>query len=174
MTNVEQFDVFIEIPAGSRNKYEFDFDLKMMRFDRLLFSSMKYPTDYGFIPETLALDNDPLDVLVLTTEPTIPGLLMEVKPIGVFYMADDKGNDEKIICVPTGDPLMRELNDLSDINKHLIKEIEHFFKVYKDLENKKVEINGFGDKAAAIAMIKECQERFSQLPAEKQQSFSIR
>src|SRR5690554_2142305 len=95
MTNVEQFDVFIEIPAGSRNKYEFDFDLKMMRFDRLLFSSMKYPADYGFIPETLALDNDPLDVLVLTTEPTIPGLVMEVKPIGVFYMADDKGNDEK-------------------------------------------------------------------------------
>src|SRR5690554_7622977 len=84
MTNVEQFDVFIEIPAGSRNKYEFDFDLKMMRFDRLLFSSMKYPADYGFIPETLALDNDPLDVLVLTTEPTIPGLVMEVKPIGVF------------------------------------------------------------------------------------------
>lgn len=173
MANPEQFDVFIEIPAGSRNKYEFDFELKKMRFDRLLFSSMKYPADYGFIPETLALDNDPLDVLVLTTEPTIPGLVMEVKPIGVFYMADDKGNDEKIICVPTGDPLMRELNDLKDINAHLIKEIEHFFKVYKDLENKKVVTNGFGDKAAALEMIAECQERFKGLDTAKQKEFSI-
>lgn len=144
-----------------------------MRFDRLLFSSMKYPTDYGFIPETLALDNDPLDALVLFTEPTIPGLLVEVKPVGVFYMSDDKGNDEKIICVPTGDPLMRELNDLNDVNAHLLKEIEHFFKVYKDLENKKVETNGFGDKAAAIQMIEECKARFNALPKEKQEEYSI-
>lgn len=173
MANLDTFDVFIEIPAGSRNKYEFDFELKKMRFDRLLFSSMKYPTDYGFIPETLALDNDPLDALVLFTEPTIPGLMVEVKPIGVFYMSDDKGNDEKIICVPTGDPLMRELNDLGDINAHLLKEIEHFFQVYKDLEKKKVETNGFGDKAAAIVMIEECQERFKNLSTEKQNEFSI-
>jgi inorganic pyrophosphatase len=173
MANLDTFDVFIEIPAGSRNKYEFDFELKKMRFDRLLFSSMKYPTDYGFIPETLALDNDPLDALVLFTEPSIPGLFVEVKPIGVFYMSDDKGNDEKIICVPTGDPLMRELNDLGDINAHLLKEIEHFFKVYKDLENKKVETNGFGDKAAAIAMIEECQARFQALSADKQKEYSI-
>ncbi len=173
MANLEKFDVFVEIPSGSRNKYEFDFELKKMRFDRLLFSSMKYPTDYGFIPETLALDNDPLDVLVLSTEPMIPGLLVEVKPIGVFYMSDDKGNDEKIICVPTGDPLQRELNDLGDVNKHLLKEIEHFFKVYKDLENKKVETNGFGDKAAAIQMIEECQERFKSLDVQKQNEYSI-
>ncbi len=173
MANLEKFDVFVEIPSGSRNKYEFDFELKKMRFDRLLFSSMKYPTDYGFIPETLALDNDPLDVLVLSTEPMIPGLLVEVKPIGVFYMSDDKGNDEKIICVPTGDPLQRELNDLGDVNKHLLKEIEHFFKVYKDLENKKVETNGFGDKAAAIQMIEECQERFKALDVQKQNEYSI-
>ena len=173
MANLDKFDVFIEIPAGSRNKYEFDFEVKKMRFDRLLFSSMKYPTDYGFIPETLALDNDPLDALVMFTEPSIPGLLVEVKPIGVFYMSDDKGNDEKIICVPTGDPLMRELNDLGDINPHLLKEIEHFFKVYKDLENKKVETNGFGDKAAAIAMIEECEARFKALPEDKQKEFSI-
>src|SRR5690606_36921469 len=114
-------------------KYEFDFDLKIMRFDRLLFSSMQYPTDYGFIPNTMALDNDPLDVLVLTTEPTIPGLVMEEKPIGVFYMADDKGNDEKIICVPTGEPIMRHLNVLGDFNNHVIKEFEHLFNVYIDL-----------------------------------------
>lgn len=173
MANFETFDAFIEIPTGSRNKYEFDFELKKMRFDRLLFSSMMYPADYGFIPETLALDNDPLDVLVLVTEPTIPGLVMEVKPIGVFYMADDKGQDEKIICVPTGDPLMNKLNDLKDVNEHLLLEIEHFFQVYKDLEKKKVETNGFGDKAAAIALIEECQTRFSALDAAKQKEFSI-
>ncbi len=174
MTDTSTFDVFIEIPAGSRNKYEFDFDSKLMRFDRLLFSSMKYPADYGFIPQTYALDNDPLDVLLLATEPTIPGLVVEVKPIGVFYMSDDKGKDEKIICVPTGDPLMSELNDLDDINNHLLKEIEHFFKVYKDLENKKVETNGFGDKKAALEMIKECQERFAQLPEDQQKAYSLR
>lgn len=173
MANFETFDAFIEIPTGSRNKYEFDFELKKMRFDRLLFSSMMYPADYGFIPETLALDNDPLDVLVLVTEPTIPGLVMEVKPIGVFYMADDKGQDEKIICVPTGDPLMNKLNDLKDVNEHLLLEIEHFFQVYKDLEKKKVETNGFGDKAAAIALIEECQTRFNALDAAKQKEFSI-
>lgn len=173
MTSLEKFDVFIEIPTGSRNKYEYDFELKKMRFDRLLFSSMKYPTDYGFIPNTYALDNDPLDALVLVTEPTIPGLVMEVKPIGIFYMSDDKGNDEKIICVPTGDPLMNKLNDLKDINEHLLKEIEHFFKVYKDLENKKVETNGFGDKAAALKMIQECQERFKTLTEERQIEYSI-
>ena len=173
MANFEKFDAFIEIPTGSRNKYEFDFELKKMRFDRLLFSSMMYPADYGFIPETLALDNDPLDVLVLVTEPMIPGLIVEVKPVGVFYMSDDKGQDEKIICVPTGDPIMNKLNDLKDVNEHKLLEIEHFFQVYKDLEKKKVETNGFGDKAAAIALIEECQARFKALDAEKQASFAI-
>lgn len=173
MANFEKFDAFIEIPTGSRNKYEFDFELKKMRFDRLLFSSMMYPADYGFIPETLALDNDPLDVLVLVTEPMIPGLIVEVKPVGVFYMSDDKGQDEKIICVPTGDPIMNKLNDLKDVNEHKLLEIEHFFQVYKDLEKKKVETNGFGDKAAAIALIEECQARFKALDADKQASFAI-
>jgi len=173
MANFEKFDAFIEIPTGSRNKYEFDFELKKMRFDRLLFSSMMYPADYGFIPETLALDNDPLDVLVLVTEPMIPGLIVEVKPVGVFYMSDDKGQDEKIICVPTGDPIMNKLNDLKDVNEHKLLEIEHFFQVYKDLEKKKVETNGFGDKAAAIALMEECAARFKALNADKQAEFSI-
>ena len=100
MSEIKTFDCLIEIPKGSRNKYEYDFDLGKMRFDRMLFSSMMYPADYGFIPETLALDGDPLDVLVLVAEPTFPGCVMEVKPIGVFHMADEKGQDEKIICVP--------------------------------------------------------------------------
>ena len=109
------FDVLIEIPKGSRNKYEYDFELRKVRYDRMIFSSMMYPADYGFVPETLALDSDPLDVLVLVTEPTFPGCVMEVKPIGVFHMADEKGPDEKVICVPVSDPIWNKMNDLSDL-----------------------------------------------------------
>lgn len=154
------FDVLIEIPKGSRNKYEYDFDLKKLRYDRMIFSSMMYPADYGFIPETLALDGDPLDVLVLVTEPTFPGCVMEVKPIGVFHMADEKGPDEKVICVPVSDPIWNKHNDLKDVNAHLIKEIEHFFKVYKDLEQKKVDVEGWGDLQEANAIIEQCVERY--------------
>lgn len=143
--DITSFDVLIEIPKGSRNKYEYDFDLKKIRYDRMIFSSMMYPADYGFIPETLALDGDPLDALVLVTEPTFPGCVMEVKPIGVFHMTDEKGPDEKIICVPVSDPVWSKVNDLEELNPHLKKEIEHFFKVYKDLERKKVDVGGFGN-----------------------------
>ena len=168
------FDVLIEIPRGSRNKYEYDFDLKRMRFDRMLFSSMMYPADYGFIPETLALDGDPLDVLVLVTKPTFPGCVIEVKPIGVFHMADDKGQDEKIICVPVSDPIWNSLNDLSDVNPHLVKEIEHFFQVYKDLENKKVDVEGWGDVNEARNIIKECVDRFNAIENKPEGLFSIK
>ncbi|CAM3881761.1 inorganic pyrophosphatase [Flavobacterium branchiophilum] len=172
-TNTKSVDVFIEIPRGSRNKYEYDFELKRIRFDRMLYSAMFYPADYGFIPETLALDGDPLDVLVLFTEPTMPGILAEVKPIAIFRMADDKGPDEKIICVPVADPIMNKLNDISDINEHTIKEIEHFFRVYKDLENKSVDVQGWGDASEAFAMIAECSERFQGLDQAKKDSYSI-
>lgn len=161
------FDVLIEIPKGSRNKYEYDFDLKKLRYDRMIFSSMMYPADYGFIPETLALDGDPLDVLVLVTEPTFPGCVMEVKPIGVFHMADEKGPDEKVICVPISDPIWNRLNDLSDVNGHLIKEIEHFFKVYKDLEQKKVDVEGWGDVTEADQIITACIQRYKDSNGEK-------
>ena len=161
------FDVLIEIPKGSRNKYEYDFKLKKLRYDRMIFSSMMYPADYGFIPETLALDSDPLDVLVLVTEPTFPGCVMEVKPIGVFHMADEKGPDEKIICVPVSDPIWTRLNYLSDVNGHLIKEIEHFFKVYKDLEQKKVDVEGWGDVKEAQDIIEQCLQRYKDSNGEK-------
>ncbi len=128
---LKSFDVLIEIPKGSRNKYEYDFKLKKIRYDRMIFSSMHYPADYGFIPETLALDGDPLDVLVLVTESTFPGCVMEVKPIGVFHMADEKGPDEKIICVPVSDPIWNKLSDLNDMNPHQKKEIEHFSRCIK-------------------------------------------
>lgn len=173
-TQKQSFDVLVEIPRGSRNKYEYDFDLKRMRYDRMLYSSMMYPADYGFIPETLALDGDPLDVLVVLTEPTFPGCVIEVKPIGVFHMSDDKGQDEKIICVPMSDPMYKNFNDLSDLNPHLVKEIEHFFKVYKDLENKKVEVNGWGDINEAKRLIEECTERFEKLENKAEGLFSIK
>ena len=166
------FDVLIEIPKGSRNKYEYDFDLKKVRYDRMIFSSMMYPADYGFIPETLALDGDPLDVLVLVTEPTFPGCVMEVKPIGVFHMADEKGPDEKVICVPISDPIWNRLNDLNDVNGHLIKEIEHFFQVYKDLEQKKVDVEGWGDLAEANSIIEDCIKRYKDSDGQKG-NFSI-
>ena len=171
---VKTFDVLVEIPRGSRNKYEYDFELKRMRFDRMLFSSMMYPADYGFIPETLALDGDPLDVLILVTKPTFPGCVIEVKPIGVFHMADDKGPDEKIICVPVSDPNWNSLEDLSDINAHLLKEIEHFFEVYKDLEKKKVDVQGWGDVKEAQRIIKECVDRFDAIENKPQGLFSIK
>ncbi|MEO8254394.1 MAG: inorganic diphosphatase [Flavobacterium sp.] len=171
---INTFDVLIEIPRGSRNKYEYDFEIKRMRFDRMLFSSMMYPADYGFIPETLALDGDPLDVLVLINEPTFPGCVIEVKPIGVFHMADDKGPDEKIICVPVSDPIWNSLNDLCDMNPHLVKEIEHFFQVYKDLENKKVDVEGWGDLAEAKKIIKECTDRFNAIENKPAGLFSIK
>ena len=171
---LKSFDVLIEIPKGSRNKYEYDFDLKKIRYDRMLFSSMMYPADYGFIPETLALDGDPLDVLVLVTEPTFPGCVMQVKPIGVFHMADDKGPDEKVLCVPVSDPIWNKLEDLSDMNPHLLKEIEHFFQVYKDLENKRVDVEGWGDVTEAYAILDACIKRFEDIENKPEGLFSIR
>ena len=170
---ITTFDVLIEIPRGSRNKYEYDFDLKRMRFDRMLFSSMMYPADYGFIPETLALDGDPLDVLVLVNEPTFPGCVMEVKPIGVFHMADEKGPDEKIICVPVTDPIWNSCNDIEDLNPHRIKEITHFFQVYKDLEKKKVDVGGWGDAKEAYDILNKCVERYENSEHKTNGDFTI-
>ncbi|GAA3513821.1 inorganic diphosphatase [Aquimarina addita] len=172
-TTRETFDVLIEIPKGSRNKYEYDFEIKKIRYDRMIFSSMMYPADYGFMPETLALDGDPLDVLVLVTEPTFPGCVMEVKPIGVFHMTDEKGPDEKIICVPVSDPVASQIEDLKELNPHLIKEIEHFFRVYKDLEKKKVDVGGWGDLAEAKEIIKTSIQRFEDIPDKPEGLFSI-
>jgi len=167
------FDVLIEIPKGSRNKYEYDFDLHKIRFDRTLFSSMMYPGDYGFIPETLALDQDPLDVLVLSTEPSYPKVVMEVRPIGVFHMADEKGPDEKLICVPISDPVWNNRSDIDDVNPHRLKEIEHFFQVYKDLEEKKVDVGGWGNAEEAIEIYRECVKRYEESPHKKNNSFAI-
>ncbi|MBP1838294.1 inorganic diphosphatase [Formosa algae] len=169
----ETFDVLIEIPKGSRNKYEYDFKLHKIRFDRMLFSSMMYPGDYGFIPETLALDKDPLDVLVLGHQPTYPMTVMEVRPIGVFHMTDEKGPDEKIICVPVSDPIWNNKSDIADLNPHRLKEIEHFFQVYKDLEKKKVDTGGWSNAETAIQVYHECVERYNNSEHKEKGDFKI-
>jgi inorganic pyrophosphatase len=166
------FDVLVEIPKGSRNKYEYDPETKMIRYDRMIFSSMHYPSDYGFVPDTLALDGDPLDALVLVSEPTFPGCIIEVRPIGVFNMADEKGPDAKILCVPVSDPIWNRYHTFDQINGHLKMEIEHFFMVYKDLEKKKVSTDGWEDEKAAIRTYHECVERFKNSPETEKEGYS--
>ena len=152
--------VIIEIPKGSRNKYEYDKEKKMIKFDRMLFSSMVYPCDYGFFPDTLALDGDPLDVLVLTWEPTFPGCLIDVHPVALFDMEDDKGRDEKILCVPESDPLWNHIESIEQVPPHLLKEIPHFFETYKHLENKHVKIIGWEGLDMALQVLEEAKSRY--------------
>lgn len=152
--------VMIEIPKGSRNKYEYDKVKKRLKFDRMLFSSVHYPSDYGFIQETLALDGDALDALVLVWEPTFPGCIIDARPVGLFKMWDEKGPDEKILCVPVYDPLWNHIESLSDVPPHLLKEIEHFFAIYKELEEKKTGVEGWEDRESAIRIIRQSRQRF--------------
>ena len=145
--------VFVEIPAGSRNKYEWDEELGGITLDRRLFTSMSYPADYGFVEGTLAEDGDPLDALVLVGEPTFPGCRIRVRAVGVFHMADEKGPDEKILGVPIGDPRFDTVQDLDDLAPHWLREIENFFETYKRLEDKATEVQGWGNAADAHAII---------------------
>jgi len=154
-----EFEVIIEIPQGSRNKYEYDHDEKVIRLDRVLHSSVHYPTDYGFIPETLSEDGDPLDVLVVVYEPTFPGCHLDVRPIGVLHMKDDKGADEKILAVPIGEPRFDEIRGLDDLSPHWLKEIENFFATYKLLEEKDTELLGWDHERAARKIIEEACRR---------------
>jgi inorganic pyrophosphatase len=153
-------NVVIEIPRDSVNKYEYDKQLQVFRLDRTLFSPVHYPGDYGFIPCTLGLDGDPLDVLVLVEAPSFPGCLIEVRPIGVLRMIDQGKKDEKILAVAESDPLYRDVHDCDQVFPHQLREIEHFFAIYKSLEGKKTEIAGWDSVAAARQIIVEGQERF--------------
>lgn len=150
----------IEIPRDSVNKYEYDKELHVFRLDRTLFSPVHYPGDYGFIPRTLGLDGDPLDVLVLVEAPSFPGCLMEVRPIGVLRMMDQGHSDEKILAVAHSDPLYREVKEYSEVFTHTLREIEHFFAIYKSLEGKKTEISGWAGAEAARKIIGEGRQRF--------------
>ncbi|HEX7288137.1 MAG TPA: inorganic diphosphatase [Candidatus Angelobacter sp.] len=153
-------NVVIEIPRDSVNKYEYDKKLHVFRLDRTLFSPVHYPGDYGFIPQTLALDGDPLDVLVLVEAPSFPGCLMEVRPIGVLKMVDQGKSDEKVLAVAESDPMYREIKDYSQVFPHLLREIEHFFSIYKNLEGKRTEMSGWEGADAARKIISESHERF--------------
>jgi inorganic pyrophosphatase len=151
--------VVVEIPGGSRNKYEMDHDSGLVYLDRMLFTATRYPADYGFIEGTMGEDGDPLDALVFVGEPTFPGCRIVARPIGVFGMRDEKGQDDKILCVPLNDPAWSHVEKLEDLLPTLRNEIEHFFAVYKDLEAKEVEIQGFDDRAAALAIIDKARSR---------------
>ena len=152
-------DAHIEIPTGSQNKYEFDKEKGKYVLDRVLFSPMHYPTEYGYLDGTLALDGDPLDILVLATFPTFPGCVIESRVIGVLVMSDDKGQDEKLLAVPKSDPRWKHVTKLSDVSPHVLDEISHFFQVYKDLEKKKTVIEGWKDEAFAANLYEECVAR---------------
>ena len=154
----EAIDVVVEIPTGSRNKYEYDHEQHVIRLDRRLFTATAYPADYGFVPDTLAGDGDPLDALVLVTDPTFPGCVVRARILGVFSMRDEKGVDAKLICVLEHDPQWDGAHDIDDVPEHLRNEIAHFFSIYKDLEpEKSVEVQGFADRAAALEELEQCQ-----------------
>jgi inorganic pyrophosphatase len=162
-----EFDVVIEIPRGSRNKYEFDHDSGLIRLDRTLFTATQYPADYGFVPDTLGEDGDPLDALVLVLEPTFPGCLIRSRPIGMFRMTDEKGGDDKVLCVPASDPRQEHLRDLHHLPEFDRLEIEHFFLIYKQLEpGKSVRDTSWADRAAAEAEVEASRRRLLAAEAE--------
>ncbi len=150
----------VEIPAGSKNKYELDKQTGLLRLDRVLYSAVHYPGDYGFVPRTLHEDNDPLDVLIHVNEPTFPGCQIDVRPVGVLKLLDRGEPDDKVLGVPVSDPYHAEYHDLPDLPSHYTKEVEHFFLVYKDLEGKRMQILGWENAAAAHRIIRESIARY--------------
>lgn len=156
-------EVTVEIPKGQRNKYEVDHATGRIRLDRMLFTSTRYPSDYGFIEDTLADDGDPLDALVLLEEPTFPGCLITCRVIGMFRMRDEMGLDDKVLCVPATDPRMAHLKDITDVPAFDRLEIQHFFEVYKEIEpGKSVQGAAWADRAAAEAEVQESRKRFAE------------
>ena len=155
-----EFDVTIEIPKGQRNKYEVDHETGRIRLDRMLFTAMAYPSDYGYIEESLGEDGDPLDALVLLDEPTFPGCLVRARPIGMFHMRDEAGGDDKILCIPAGDPRKNHIREIEDVSSFDRLEIQHFFETYKDLEpGKSVEGAHWAGREDAERCIDEAIER---------------
>ncbi|MCX6339137.1 MAG: inorganic diphosphatase [Candidatus Aureabacteria bacterium] len=155
-------EAVVEIQKGSRNKYEYDHSTGAIRLDRVLFSSVHYPTDYGFIPGTRAADGDTLDILIFVEEPTFPGCRVRVRPIGVLLMRDEHGVDEKLLGVPVADPRFDGINDIADVQKHWLAEIENFFGTYKLLEHKDTSIEGWKGAEAALEILKKYSLRSGQ------------
>ncbi len=145
----EKMNVIVEINKGSKNKYEIDKKTGLIALDRASHTAQDFPFDYGFVPKSLWYDDDPLDVILLTTFPLLPGVLVRARPVAIMGMIDGGEGDDKIIAVPCDDPRWNDIKDLEDINKHTLKEIEHFYATYKKLQNKHVEVTGFKNRAEA-------------------------
>lgn len=158
----EVINIIIEIPKGSKNKYEIDKETGMITLDRAMHTAQDYPFDYGFMPQSHWEDGDPLDVVVLTTFPLAPGILVKVRPVGVLNMIDDGDSDAKIIAVPVKDPRWDEVHNITDVNKHTLKEIEHFFITYKKIQQKEVVLNGFSDNQKAKEAVLHSLELYKQ------------
>lgn len=158
----DEINVVVEIPEKSRNKYEYDKGLDIFRLDRALHSAIHYPGDYGFAPQTLALDGDPLDVLVLVIEPTFPGCLVVARPIGLLEMIDGDKQDDKILAVPVGEPAFEEIYNYTQIFPHLLRKVSHFFETYKALEGKQTRIGSWRDAAYGRRIITEAYQRFNE------------
>lgn len=156
----DEINVVVEIPEKSRNKYEYDKTLDIFRLDRALHSPIHYPGDYGFAPQTLALDGDPLDVLILTIEPTFAGCLVVARPIGLLKMLDEGKEDDKVLAVPVGEPSFDGVHDYTQMFPHTIRKIQHFFETYKLLEGKETSTGGWEDAAAARRVIQDSYVRF--------------
>jgi inorganic pyrophosphatase len=162
--------MIVEIPQHSANKYEYDGKLGVFRLDRALYSPLHYPGDYGFIPGTLADDDDPLDVMVLVQQPSYPGVMIEVRPVGLLNMVDNNERDQKILAVPTHNPRYDQIHTLDQIFPHTKREIEHFFTIYKELEGKVTSMNGWGGPREARKAIVECRQRYLKVREEPGQS----
>lgn len=157
----EELNVIVEIPKGSKNKYEIDKETGMIALDRVAHTTQDFPFDYGFAPQTLWDDGDALDVLLLTTHPIFSGVLVRVRPVAIMKMVDGGDSDDKIIAVPVDDPRFIHVQDLEDINPHILKEMEHFYSTYKKIQKKEVKVNGFEGKDAAQKAIKRSQELYN-------------
>lgn len=157
-----EIEVVVEIPKGTRNKYESD-EKGAIWLDRLLFTATRYPEDYGYVPHTLADDGDPVDALVVLEEPTFPGCHIHARPVGVFRMRDEEGSDEKVLCVPSSDPRWNHVSDVSDLPEYELREIAHFFDIYKDLEpGKRTESKGWSGRDDAEAVIEKARQRYTE------------
>jgi Inorganic pyrophosphatase len=158
----DEMNVIIEINKGSKNKYEIDKETGLIALDRAMHTAQDYPFDYGFVPQTLWDDGDALDVVLLTTNPLFPGVLVSARPVGIMHMVDGGEADEKMIAVPVGDPRFENVQDLSDVNAHTLKEISHFFATYKQLQKKEVQVGAFEGKEAAQAAFERAQQLYTE------------